>query len=50
MERAFICTSPNEWAYSAKDRSGLLDQLEEPDLGKLIATLNGSGVKTKERN
>jgi hypothetical protein len=22
MERAFICTSPSEWAYPAKDRSG----------------------------
>jgi hypothetical protein len=34
--RAFVCTSPNPWQYPAKDRSGKLDQLEPPDLGKLI--------------
>jgi hypothetical protein len=34
--RAFVCTSPNPWGYPAKDRSGKLDQLEPPDLGKLI--------------
>jgi hypothetical protein len=37
--RAFICTSPNPWDYPAKDRSGKLDQIEEPHLGKLIAKL-----------
>jgi hypothetical protein len=37
--RAFICTSPNPWVYPAKDRSGRLDQMEPPDLGKLIAKL-----------
>jgi hypothetical protein len=34
--RAFVCTSPNPWAYPAKDRSGKLDQLEPPDLSALI--------------
>jgi hypothetical protein len=34
--RAFICTSPNPWGYPAKDRSGKLNQIEEPHLGKLI--------------
>jgi hypothetical protein len=37
--RAFICTSPNPWGYPAKDRSGKLNQIEEPHLGKLIAKL-----------
>jgi hypothetical protein len=37
--RSFICTSPNRWQYPAKDRSGRLDQLEEPDLGKIITKL-----------
>jgi hypothetical protein len=37
--RAFVCTSPNQWGYPAKDRSGNLDQIEEPHLGKLIAKL-----------
>ena len=34
--RAFVCTSPNPWSYPAKDRSGRLDQLEPPDLQKLL--------------
>jgi hypothetical protein len=37
--RSFVCTSPNPWSYPAKDRSGKLDQLEPPDLGKLLAKL-----------
>jgi hypothetical protein len=37
--RAFICTSPNPWLYPAKDRSGKLDQIEQPHLGKLIEKL-----------
>ena len=37
--RAFVCTSPNPWGHPAKDRSGKLDQIEEPHLGKLIAKL-----------
>jgi hypothetical protein len=37
--RAFICTSPNSWGVPAKDRSGKLDQVEPPDLGKLIAKI-----------
>jgi AAA domain len=39
LTRTFICTSPNEWRYPAKDRSGRLEQLEEPDLTKLITKL-----------
>ena len=37
--RAFVCTSPNPWSYPAKDRSGRLEQIEPPDLGKLIAKI-----------
>jgi AAA domain-containing protein len=37
--RAFICTSPNQWSFPAKDRSGKLDQIEEPHLGNLITKL-----------
>jgi hypothetical protein len=36
--RSFVCTSPNSFG-PAKDRSGRLEQFEEPDLGKLIAKL-----------
>jgi AAA domain len=38
--RAFVCTTPNPWRYPAGDRSGKLEQLEEPHLGKLLAKLN----------
>jgi hypothetical protein len=37
--RAFVCTSPNRWGFPAKDRSGRLEQIEEPHLGKLLAKL-----------
>ena len=37
--RGFVCTSPNAWGYPAKDRSGRLDQIEEPSLGKLLTKL-----------
>lgn len=43
--RAFICTQPNQWAYPAKDRSGRLEQFEEPHLGKLLAKLSGKGER-----
>ncbi|MBC22304.1 MAG: hypothetical protein CMJ32_00100 [Phycisphaerae bacterium] len=42
--RALICTSPNEWGYPAKDRSGRLSQMEEPHLTKLF-----SKIKTAQR-
>jgi AAA domain len=38
-QRGFVCTSPNPWGYPAKDRSGRLDQVEPPDLGKLLDKL-----------
>jgi hypothetical protein len=37
--RGFVCTNPNPWGYPAKDRSGRLEQIEEPDLGKLLRKL-----------
>ena len=37
--RGFVCTSPNKWGFPAKDRSGRLDQIEEPHLGKLLRKL-----------
>jgi hypothetical protein len=38
--RAFVCTSPNQWRYPAKDRSGRLQQIEQPHLGRLLAKLS----------
>ena len=43
--RAFVCTQPNTWSYPAKDRSGRLEQIEEPHLGKLLEKLIGPGAR-----
>ena len=37
--RGFVCSSPNPWNYPGKDRSGKLDPIEPPDLGKLLTKL-----------
>ncbi|MGA8699852.1 MAG: ATP-binding protein [Xanthobacteraceae bacterium] len=39
LVRGFVCTNPNPWGYPSKDRSGKLSQIEEPNLGKLLAKL-----------
>jgi len=38
--RSFCCRSPNPWSLPAKDRSGRLDLIEEPHLGRLIEKIN----------
>ena len=43
--RAFVCSSPNQWGYPAKDRSGKLEQLEPPNLGPLVEKLTGPGQR-----
>lgn len=43
--RAFVCSQPNPWNFPAKDRSGRLSQIEEPDLGKLLAKITGKGPR-----
>ena len=35
-KRAFVCQTLNPWGYPAKDRSGRLDMVEEPHLGRLM--------------
>ena len=35
--RAFVTGADNPWGYPSKDRSGRLEAIEEPHLGKLIA-------------
>jgi hypothetical protein len=44
LTRGLVCTAPNHWRYPAKDRSGRLDQVEEPHLGKLIDKLTKPGT------
>jgi hypothetical protein len=46
--RTFVCTSPNKWVYPAKDRSGKLEQIEQPHLGKLIEKLTGKRQPDQE--
>lgn len=46
MHRALVCSPINEWGYPAKDRSGRLDPIEEPHLGKLIAKMSSGNRKT----
>jgi hypothetical protein len=43
--RAFVCSNPNPWGYPAKDRSGKLEQIEPPDLGKLLIKLTSKPTK-----
>jgi hypothetical protein len=39
--RGFVTRADNPFGYPSKDRSGRLDAIEEPDLGKLIAKCLG---------
>jgi hypothetical protein len=39
--RGFVTRADNPYGYPSKDRSGRLDAIEEPDLGKLIAKCLG---------
>ena len=44
--RAFVCQTVNPWGFPAKDRSGHLDVVEEPDLLKLIRKCAGQVAVT----
>jgi hypothetical protein len=45
LVRALICCQPNAWQYPAKDRSGKLDLIEEPNLGKLLKKINSNTAR-----
>ncbi|QQR68409.1 MAG: ATP-binding protein [Alphaproteobacteria bacterium] len=47
--RAFVCHTLNPLGYPAKDRSGRLDMIEEPHLGRLMAKIAGALKPTPER-
>ncbi|MES9843206.1 MAG: hypothetical protein ABW131_01055, partial [Candidatus Sedimenticola sp. 6PFRAG5] len=38
--RAFINHTLNPWGYPSKDRSGRLEMIEEPHLGRLMAKIH----------
>jgi hypothetical protein len=44
--RAFVCHTLNPFGYPAKDRSGRLDMIEEPHLGKLMNKIMQPLTKT----
>ena len=47
--RAFVCQTLNAWGYPAKDRSGRLDLIEEPHLGRLMQKVTGPAKPAPER-
>ena len=47
--RAFLCRTLNPFGYPAKDRSGRLEVIEEPHLGRLMAKIAGPVKPASER-
>lgn len=47
--RAFVCHTLNPFGFPAKDRSGRLDMVEEPHLGKLMAKISSAAKPAPER-
>lgn len=47
--RAFVTHAVNPWGYPAKDRSGRLDLIEEPHLGKLMAKISAPAKPAADR-
>ena len=43
--RAFICQTLNPYGYPAKDRSGKLEMIEEPHLGRLMTKISNPKVQ-----
>ncbi len=48
-QRAFVCQTLNPSGYPAKDRSGRLDMVEAPHLGRLMEKIQSSGRPAPER-
>jgi hypothetical protein len=49
LRRSLICQTLNPWGYPAKDRSGRLDLVEEPHLGRLFDKIRGPARPVAER-
>jgi hypothetical protein len=47
--RAFVCHAINPWGYPAGDRSGRLNMIEEPHLGRLMEKISGPVKPAPER-
>lgn len=48
-QRAFVCQTLNPWGYPAKDRSGRLDMVEPPHLGRLMEKIQHPAAPASER-
>jgi len=49
LRRALICQTLNPWGFPAKDRSGRLDLVEPPHLGRLFEKIAGPARPIAER-
>jgi hypothetical protein len=49
LRRALVCQTLNPWGYPAKDRSGRLEMVEEPHLGRLFAKIRAPARPIAER-
>jgi hypothetical protein len=49
LQRGFVCQTLNPWGYPAKDRSGRLELLEAPHLGRLMEKIRGPLVPEARR-
>ncbi|PVZ47980.1 ATP-binding protein [Thalassobacter stenotrophicus] len=49
LQRAFVCQTMNPWGYPAKDRSGRLDMVEAPHLGRLMEKIQSPGRPAPQR-
>ena len=47
--RAFVCQTLNQWGYH-QDRSGQLEVVEEPHLGKLLTKISGRSTDKGDLN
>ena len=47
--RGFVCQTLNPWTFPAKDRSGRLDLVEAPHLGRLFEKIRGPAKPAAER-
>jgi hypothetical protein len=48
-QRALVCQTINPWGFPAKDRSGRLDMVEAPHLGRLFDKIRGPARPVAER-
>ena len=48
-QRAFVCQTLNSWGFPAKDRSGRLDMVEPPHLGRLMEKIQRPAMAASAR-